>query len=56
MVEFVAAVDRGIRSVLFHGTELGDLYVLEPVRHSRDATPFGDQDAVFAASETRNGC
>jgi hypothetical protein len=37
--------------VLFHGSGRGDLATLEPIRLSRDATPFGDQQAVFAASD-----
>jgi hypothetical protein len=39
------------RGVLFHGSIRDDFYVLEPVRLSRDATPFGDQQAVYASSD-----
>jgi hypothetical protein len=38
-------------AVLFHGSGRGDLTVLEPIRLTRDASPFGDQQAVFAASD-----
>jgi hypothetical protein len=37
--------------VLFHGSATGGLAVLEPVRLTRDASPFGDQQAVFASSD-----
>ncbi len=37
--------------VLFHGSNRGDLETLEPIRLTRDASPFGDQQAVFAASD-----
>lgn len=37
--------------VLFHGSNLGGLETLEPVRLSRDATAFGDQQAVYATSD-----
>ena len=37
--------------VVFHGSKRGDLEALEPIRLSRDASPFGDQQAVFAASD-----
>ena len=41
----------GQGDVLFHGSIRGDLEVLEPIRLTRDETPFGDQQAVFAASD-----
>jgi hypothetical protein len=37
--------------VLFHGSRRGDLDVLEPIRLTRDASAFGDQQAVFASSD-----
>jgi hypothetical protein len=37
--------------VLFHGSSRPDLEVLEPIRLSRDATEFGDQQAVFGAAD-----
>jgi hypothetical protein len=37
--------------VLFHGSGRDDLDVLEPIRRSRDATEFGDQQAVYATSD-----
>jgi hypothetical protein len=39
------------RDVLFHGSRRADLEVLEPIRQSRDTTPFGDQQGVFASSD-----
>lgn len=39
------------RPVLFHGSTRDDLRTLEPIRRTRDSTPFGDQLAVFAASD-----
>jgi hypothetical protein len=39
------------RGFLFHGSIRDDLAVLEPIRQSRDATPFGDQQAVYASSD-----
>lgn len=39
------------RDVLFHGSAREDIQILEPIRLSRDATPFGDQQAVFASSD-----
>jgi hypothetical protein len=39
------------RGLLFHGSDRGDLDRLEPIRLSRDASPFGDQQAVFASSD-----
>jgi hypothetical protein len=42
------AQDRG---VLFHGSIRDDLDLLEPIRFSRDETPFGDQQAVYASSD-----
>jgi hypothetical protein len=39
------------RAVLFHGSARDDLALLEPIRLSRDATEFGDQQAVFATSD-----
>jgi hypothetical protein len=37
--------------VLFHGSRRGDLEVLQPIRLTRDASAFGDQQAVFASSD-----
>ena len=49
-VEFLRwLADR--RSLLFHGSGRDDLTVLEPIRLSRDATEFGDQQAVFATND-----
>jgi hypothetical protein len=43
---------RALRGdVLFHGSSRDDLNVLEPIRRSRDATAFGDQQAVYATSD-----
>lgn len=39
------------RPVLFHGSSRADLSVLEPIRLSRDTSPFGNQQAVFATSD-----
>ena len=39
------------RGVLFHGSGRDDLTSLEPIRLTRDSMPFGDQQAVFAASD-----
>jgi hypothetical protein len=39
------------RGVLFHGSLRDNLTILEPIRHTRDSAPFGDQKAVFAASD-----
>jgi hypothetical protein len=39
------------RSVLFHGSARGDIEVLEPIRLSRDAREFGNQQAVFATTD-----
>jgi hypothetical protein len=39
------------RGLLFHGSVRDDLDVLEPIRFSRDETPFGDQQAVYASSD-----
>jgi hypothetical protein len=39
------------RPVLFHGSSRDDLAVLEPIRLSRDATEFGDRQAVYATSD-----
>jgi hypothetical protein len=39
------------RGLLFHGSVRDDLDVLEPIRLSRDATAFGDQQAVYASSD-----
>lgn len=39
------------RGVLFHGSGRNDLTTLEPIRLTRDSMPFGDQQAVFAASD-----
>jgi hypothetical protein len=39
------------RGILFHGSQRDDLTALEPIRLTRDSTPFGDQQAVFAASD-----
>jgi hypothetical protein len=39
------------RGLLFHGSLRDDLTRLEPIRHTRDSRPFGDQQAVFAASD-----
>jgi len=39
------------RGVLFHGSQRDDLLALEPIRLTRDSTPFGDQQAVFVASD-----
>jgi hypothetical protein len=39
------------RAVLFHGSGRDDLDILEPIRLSRDASPFGDQQAVFATND-----
>jgi hypothetical protein len=41
----------GHRDVLFHGSSRGDLELLEPIRLTRDAAEFGDQQAVFATSD-----
>src|SRR5690242_12551655 len=46
---FRELAERG--DLLFHGSQRGDLDVLEPIRLSRDATAFGDQQAVFATSD-----
>jgi hypothetical protein len=43
---------RALRGdVLFHGSGRNDLDVLQPIRRSRDTTPFGDQLGVFATSD-----
>ncbi len=43
---------RALRGdVLFHGSARDDLDLLEPIRRSRDATAFGDQQAVYATSD-----
>jgi hypothetical protein len=39
------------RGFLFHGSQRDDLTALEPIRFTRDSTLFGDQQAVFAASD-----
>lgn len=39
------------RGLLFHGSGRDDLTTLEPIRLTRDATPFGDQQAVYASSD-----
>lgn len=39
------------RPVLFHGSNRADLEALEPIRLSRDATAFGNQQAVYATSD-----
>jgi hypothetical protein len=39
------------RSVAFHGSQRGDLDVLEPIRRSRDATEWGDQQALYASND-----
>jgi hypothetical protein len=41
----------GHRDVLFHGSSRSDLELLEPVRLTRDASEFGDQQAVFATDD-----
>ena len=49
----LASLQRRARreDVLFHGSGRDDLDVLEPIRRSRDATAFGDQQAVYATSD-----
>jgi hypothetical protein len=42
---------RTHRPVVFHGTKRDDLDVLKGVRFSRDATAFGDQQAVYASDD-----
>jgi len=43
---------RALRGdVLFHGSGRDDLDMLEPIRRSRDATEFGNQQAVYATSD-----
>jgi hypothetical protein len=39
------------RGLLFHGSIRDDLDVLEPICFSRDETPFGDQEALYASSD-----
>lgn len=39
------------RSVVFHGSPLGDLSELSTERQSRDTTAWGDQTAVYASSD-----
>jgi hypothetical protein len=39
------------RSVAFHGSQRVDLERLEPVRNSRDATEWGDQQALYASND-----
>jgi hypothetical protein len=39
------------RGLLFHGSGRGDLERLEPIRLTRDASAFGDQQAVFASND-----
>lgn len=39
------------RGLLFHGSSRDDLTTIEPIRLTRDSTPFGNQQAVFAASD-----
>ena len=39
------------RAVVFHGSPRDDLTELSTVRQSRDATAWGDQEAVYASSD-----
>ncbi|WP_147304647.1 hypothetical protein [Thermasporomyces composti] len=39
------------RAVLFHGSRRGGIGELRPDRESRDASPFGNQRAVFASDD-----
>jgi hypothetical protein len=39
------------RDVVFHGSPLGGLVELSTTRRTRDASPFGDQQAVYASSD-----
>ena len=50
MFEFLGWLAEN-RPVLFHGSPRNDLDELEPVRLSRDSSAFGDQKAVYAASD-----
>lgn len=42
---------RRTRPVVFHGSANGDIDVLKPIRFSRDAGAFGDQQAVYASDD-----
>ncbi len=42
---------RTRREVVFHGTKRDDLDLIRPIRLSRDATAFGDQQAVYASDD-----
>jgi hypothetical protein len=39
------------RGLVFHGSPLGDLSQLEPIRRSRDTTAWGDQQALYASTD-----
>jgi hypothetical protein len=41
----------GSRGLVFHGSPLGDLTRLEPIRRSRDTTAWGDQQALYATTD-----
>lgn len=42
---------RTHRPVVFHGSGNNDIDVLKPIRSSRDAGAFGDQQAVYASDD-----
>ena len=49
--EFLQWISVTRHDLAFHGSVRGDLTELRPVRMSRDASPFGNQQAVYASND-----